>query len=40
MKMKAVCTFFDRFSIDPVEYQALAVSPVRGDSNAIEVGDT
>ena len=35
-----LCVFFERFSIDPVEYQALAVSPVRGDPYAIEVGDT
>ena len=35
-----LCAFFDRFSIDPVEYQVLAVSPVRGDPYAIEVGDT
>lgn len=35
-----LCVFFDRFSIDPAEYEALAVSPVRGDPYGVEVGNT
>lgn len=35
-----LCVFFDRFSIDPAEYEALAVSPYPWDPYAIEAGDT